>query len=394
MPIVGAIGSQVNALVSRYPTTGSPDNRSSTPAPTSDPAHTPVPTITGTPLPEGSTPTSDPAVLLSPTANAQDATRPSGNPIIDLGRNTSETCKRIWDITAGPDTNFEGDTWDLTNNGTAPLVIDSVKTSCPECLTANVKTMNLAPGADTQLVAGYRPIKDRDTTPDHEHLITVRSNATNCPVLSAVIIIGYRDGYAPPEETLQGHELYDDFTDAAAFDDKWRKKDEHRLCDFEVGGRQLSFNCTNTSAQDRLAELIPNVPFGKITGLAGWAQADVVGGEFKLAMAWPCGEGGEQREYHMNLGPHEVTVKEFYPLSNWDHIELGTLAVSPGWSHLLQIEQVPEGIAFYVDRQPLSLSTPPDLPACAVPHSESFGFLVWSDNNSIIGHLEEVYIRR
>jgi hypothetical protein len=295
----------------------------------------------------------------------------------------------------GADTDFAGDTWDLASSGTAPLVIESLETSCPECLSADIAQTNLFPNAHTQLTAGYRPIKDRDAIPGHQHLITIRSNAINCPIMTVVVIIDYRDGYAPPSDTLNGYELYDDFTNAGTFDEKWNPNDEEGLCSFGAGSQRLSFNCTNASERDNGAAIHPDLPFGQISGVAGWAQIDLAGGEFKLAMLWVCsGEGGEQREYHLRLDIDKVTVQEFYPLNDWSSRELGTLTVSQGWSHLLQIEQVPEGIAFYVDRQRLSLSSSPDLPACATPEYGGFGFWVWQGNNSIIGHLEEVYVRR
>lgn len=191
----------------------------------------------------------------------------------------------------------------------------------------------------------------------------------------------------------QGYRLYDDFATPGRFDADWRLDDANHICEMNVASSALSFACRNRTADDLLASLHPSsAPFWEPTGVAASVYVEKTGKAPRLITNWGCRESGEERAYHLGLDIGYVIVEEYHPQDGWRSVELGQAPVAPGQAHLLQIEQSPGGVAFYVDSQSVPLDVAPDWLDCLSMRDWAFDFLVWPDH-SVEGQVEFVAFR-
>ena len=86
------------------------------------------------------------------------------------------------------------DTFTLRNTGTGDLELEPEATSCEDCLAGWHNPTNgdvVSPGSHTQFLVEYYWDRDPLQPNDHEHTITVYSNAENCPELMISVPIRY-----------------------------------------------------------------------------------------------------------------------------------------------------------------------------------------------------------
>ncbi len=195
----------------------------------------------------------------------------------------------------------------------------------------------------------------------------------------------------PPKE--RGWHLYDDFTAPDALETNWWLNDENQICTLNVSEGQLSFDCSNKTADDLGAALHPSHPSDTLMGIAVTVSVESTGGPFQLVTSWQCDADGLQRDYHLELDTDAVRATEFYPQENWRMVLLGEVAVTPNEAHVLQMERTSDSIEFFVDSQPLPLDTLPELPACFSTNYWSFDFWVWQDGNRLKGQIDQVSVR-
>ncbi len=189
---------------------------------------------------------------------------------------------------------------------------------------------------------------------------------------------------------LQGYRLYDDFTTSGTFESEWRLDDANHVCEMDVTSGSLSFACRNQTDDDLLASLHPsNAPSWESTGVAASVYVEKTGKAPRLITNWGCQENIVKRAYHVGLDIGSVIIEEYYPQEGWRSVELGQAPVTPGQAILLQIEQSPGGVAFYVDGQAVPLDVAPDWLDCLSMRDWAFDFLVWP-GHSVEGQVEFV----
>jgi hypothetical protein len=193
-----------------------------------------------------------------------------------------------------------------------------------------------------------------------------------------------------PTETVSaglpvGYVTYDDFISENSLKDNWLVDDPRKTCDLSARSGFLVFDCLNKTKNNLQATLLASKRFVSISGAAAQVSVIESGGPLQLTTRWKCASENTERAYHLALDTHAVTASEFYPLEDWREAQLGTVSVSAGQPHILQIEASGGQIAFLVDGQPLSFTGTPDFSACLSMDSWGFAFLVWQDNNSILG---------
>lgn len=185
-----------------------------------------------------------------------------------------------------------------------------------------------------------------------------------------------------------GYILYDDFNTENSLDDNWQVDDSKRICNLTVRNGSLFFDCQNKTKNDLNAAIQPNKLFATISGVAARVTVTETGGPFQLTTGWKCSSGTPERAYHLALSTNQATASEFYPQEDWRENPLGTISVTAGQPHLLQIEASLGGVAFLVDGRTILLSTAPDFPSCLNLNNWGFSFFVWKDNNSIRGEID------
>lgn len=185
----------------------------------------------------------------------------------------------------------------------------------------------------------------------------------------------------------------DDFADPAAFDRNWWVNDPGGVCDLGVAGEELAFDCFNPAKQNWVATLHPRRASDGVTGVSATMWVKESQGAVKPVTNWRCDRTGEERAYHLELGPDTARAVELYPQQGWRSVQLGRISVAPDRPHLLQIERVEGSVEFFVDGQRLPLHTVPDLPACYSLTGWALDFYVWKDGNAVSGQVDQVSLR-
>lgn len=186
----------------------------------------------------------------------------------------------------------------------------------------------------------------------------------------------------------EGYILYDDFVSEISLNDNWLIDDKRKICQFAARSGYLFFDCNNKAKENLQASLQASRRFVSISGAAARVSVIEAGGPLQLFTGWKCSGESTERAYHLSLSTDTATASEFYPLEEWREVSLGSLPVASGQPHLLQVEAAGGQVQFYVDGQPILLTTTPNFPTCLLMDSWGFDFVVWKDNNSILGQAE------
>jgi hypothetical protein len=194
-------------------------------------------------------------------------------------------------------------------------------------------------------------------------------------------------------ELPQGYVLYDDFVSENSLNDNWLIDDKRKICQFAARSGYLFFDCNNKAKENLQASLQASQRFVSISGAASLVSVIEAGGPLQLFTRWKCPDENIERSYHIFLSTETATASEFYPLEAWREVSLGILPVALGQAHLLQVEAVGGQVKFLVDGQPIPLNTTPDFSTCLLMDSWGFDFVVWKDNNSILGQAEWVGVK-
>jgi hypothetical protein len=185
----------------------------------------------------------------------------------------------------------------------------------------------------------------------------------------------------------QGYILYDDFNTEQALTENWSVDDPKKICDLTVSSGNLIFDCHNKTKNDLLALIHPSKQFASISGVASLVTVTEAGGPFQLSTDWKCTSETTERAYRLQLSTNQVEAVEYYPLEEWRGNVLGSISVSTGQPHLLQIEVSGGQVVFLVDGSSLLTATP-DFPACLSMANWGYRQLVWKDNNRIKGQVD------
>lgn len=214
------------------------------------------------------------------------------------------------------------------------------------------------------------------------------------PTATSLIEPGQTETATPTQQASNGlpagYMLYDDFLTENSLTDNWQVDDPKRICNLTVRSGNLFFDCQNKTKNDINAAMQPSKLFATISGVLARVTVTEAGGPFQLTADWKCASGAPERAYHLALSTNQASASEFYPQENWRENPLGSVLVSSGQPHLLQMEMASGGIAFLVDGQNMPLDTAPDFPICLGFNNWGFSFFVWKDNNSIRGEIDKV----
>lgn len=190
-----------------------------------------------------------------------------------------------------------------------------------------------------------------------------------------------------------GHVLYDDFSSPDSFASWWWVNDEFGMCDFTTVQGSLTFACENAADADRGATLHPNLPAQQLLGVATALQVTRTGGPMQLSTNWiNTSTGATERAYQLLLQPQMVEAVECFPEEGWRCELLYRGPVSAGEAHVVQIEHQPDGLAFLVDGQPLSLTTQPAWSDSFVMRDWNLPFWLWPEHG-IEGQLDWISSR-
>lgn len=167
------------------------------------PSYTPTEVVqppTGTPTPTSIPPT--------PTATASPTSTPDLQAIISIPQlcDSISPCDCTWSfqpVTQNTSTPLSDDI-QLTNAGSADLILLSQSTTCADCLSFQMSSANgnaVAPGGSTTFQLRYYWDRDPNMGQIHDHRITLITNSVNCPALAISVPIQYAMAAPTPQPT-------------------------------------------------------------------------------------------------------------------------------------------------------------------------------------------------